>query len=146
MFSLYVVLLVLHSLLFCFCCVFFFSSRRRHTRCALVTGVQTCALPIFRAAFECDGCGKPFKVDIEPSTKNWMRRQDMLSIAENAIRGGDQLVLAQVRRDRLARGGGLVQRIARGGLVQCAVQDETAGDGIRRTSGREKGCQDGQAS
>src|SRR3546814_7586491 len=26
----------------------FFSSRRRHTRCALVTGVQTCALPIFR--------------------------------------------------------------------------------------------------
>src|SRR3546814_5291437 len=30
------------------CCYlyFFFSSRRRHTRCALVTGVQTCALPI----------------------------------------------------------------------------------------------------
>src|SRR3546814_5038428 len=26
---------------------FFFTSRRRHTRCALVTGVQTCALPIF---------------------------------------------------------------------------------------------------
>src|SRR3546814_2085799 len=31
------------SIVFC-CC--FFSSRRRHTRCALVTGVQTCALPI----------------------------------------------------------------------------------------------------
>src|SRR3546814_2249687 len=30
--------------------VFFFSSRRRHTRCALVTGVQTCALPISAAA------------------------------------------------------------------------------------------------
>src|SRR3546814_2317529 len=29
-----------------FLCFFFFSSRRRHTRCALVTGVQTCALPI----------------------------------------------------------------------------------------------------
>src|SRR3546814_3106100 len=28
------------------CCSVFFSSRRRHTRCALVTGVQTCALPI----------------------------------------------------------------------------------------------------
>src|SRR3546814_995949 len=26
--------------------IFFFTSRRRHTRCALVTGVQTCALPI----------------------------------------------------------------------------------------------------
>src|SRR3546814_11494321 len=30
------------------CCFFFFSSRRRHTRCALVTGVQTCALPIWQ--------------------------------------------------------------------------------------------------
>src|SRR3546814_4945708 len=29
--------------------VFFFSSRRRHTRCALLTGVQTCALPILDA-------------------------------------------------------------------------------------------------
>src|SRR3546814_6891639 len=29
---------------------FFFSSRRRHTRCALVTGVQTCALPILDQA------------------------------------------------------------------------------------------------
>src|SRR3546814_1474070 len=27
--------------------VFCFSSRRRHTSCALVTGVQTCALPIY---------------------------------------------------------------------------------------------------
>src|SRR3546814_3750943 len=31
----------------CIVVFFFFSSRRRHTRCALVTGVQTCALPIF---------------------------------------------------------------------------------------------------
>src|SRR3546814_1244767 len=28
--------------------IFFFSSRRRHTSCALVTGVHTCALPIYR--------------------------------------------------------------------------------------------------
>src|SRR3546814_9947142 len=34
---------------YCFFCIFFFfSSRRRHTRCALVTGVQTCALPILK--------------------------------------------------------------------------------------------------
>src|SRR3546814_6882333 len=32
--------------LFVILLLFFFSSRRRHTRCALVTGVQTCALPI----------------------------------------------------------------------------------------------------
>src|SRR3546814_12240680 len=31
---------------------FFFSSRRRHTRCALVTGVQTCALPISNTQLE----------------------------------------------------------------------------------------------
>src|SRR3546814_4854212 len=35
-----------YYLLRLFAVVFFFSSRRRHTRCALVTGVQTCALPI----------------------------------------------------------------------------------------------------
>src|SRR3546814_5220633 len=34
-------------------CSFFFSSRRRHTRCALVTGVQTCALPIFLEGGRC---------------------------------------------------------------------------------------------
>src|SRR3546814_4766282 len=32
------------------CVFFFFASRRRHTRCALVTGVQTCALPISQPA------------------------------------------------------------------------------------------------
>src|SRR3546814_5040312 len=34
----------------CVLFIFFFSSRRRHTRCALVTGVQTCALPIWGPA------------------------------------------------------------------------------------------------
>src|SRR3546814_11472234 len=42
----YVLLYVLSIVCFSFC----FSSRRRHTRCALVTGVQTCALPILLAA------------------------------------------------------------------------------------------------
>src|SRR3546814_12912846 len=42
---------------------FFFSSRRRHTRCALVTGVQTCALPISLA--------------YEPNERllDWLKRQ-----------------------------------------------------------------------
>src|SRR3546814_1607415 len=35
--------------------LFFFSSRRRHTRCALVTGVQTCALPISASATPMSG-------------------------------------------------------------------------------------------
>src|SRR3546814_12487050 len=38
---------------------FFFSSRRRHTRCALVTGVQTCALPIFLAGLGPDRLREP---------------------------------------------------------------------------------------
>src|SRR3546814_19104198 len=40
-------------IILCFIC--FFSSRRRHTRCALVTGVQTCALPICNFCFNPDG-------------------------------------------------------------------------------------------
>src|SRR3546814_6278220 len=45
--------------------VFFFSSRRRHTRCALVTGVQTCALPILRLAHA-----------MRPQGVQWPRRDD----------------------------------------------------------------------
>src|SRR3546814_4224243 len=44
----FIVLITQNLYFFCyFVEFFFFSSRRRHTRCALVTGVQTCALPIF---------------------------------------------------------------------------------------------------
>src|SRR3546814_4086730 len=51
-----------------FCC-FFFSSRRRHTRCALVTGVQTCALPISltRGAWFVDGVGAGITVKVAPA-------------------------------------------------------------------------------
>src|SRR3546814_6571265 len=46
--SLFFRVLCIGSVFFSVCCfIFFFSSRRRHTRCALVTGVQTCALPIY---------------------------------------------------------------------------------------------------
>src|SRR3546814_2969767 len=45
--------------------LFFFSSRRRHTRCALVTGVQTCALPIWAR--------------LVPSAGQWMGLNDMLN-------------------------------------------------------------------
>src|SRR3546814_9846928 len=38
-------------MIYSLCVSFFFSSRRRHTRCALVTGVQTCALPICHSPF-----------------------------------------------------------------------------------------------
>src|SRR3546814_3729519 len=41
MYSVYIL-----DMFWCYIVIFFFSSRRRHTRCALVTGVQTCALPV----------------------------------------------------------------------------------------------------
>src|SRR3546814_5583041 len=47
---------------------FFFSSRRRHTRCALVTGVQTCALPISP-----DSTGLPSRRhDVTPPSTTWI--------------------------------------------------------------------------
>src|SRR3546814_8750571 len=42
-----IILFTVYLYIYVFFCFFFFSSRRRHTRCALVTGVQTCALPIY---------------------------------------------------------------------------------------------------
>src|SRR3546814_2643424 len=42
----------------CYSC-FIFSSRRRHTRCALVTGVQTCALPICGSYFPSNSITSP---------------------------------------------------------------------------------------
>src|SRR3546814_4690402 len=45
-------------------CDFFFSSRRRHTRCALVTGVQTCALPIY--LIEADATSAGVTVTLPP--------------------------------------------------------------------------------
>src|SRR3546814_3043841 len=60
----------------------FVSSRRRHTRCALVTGVQTCALPILDVAItEMTAAGKP------PSDKvmeiiNKLKNGESLSQAE----------------------------------------------------------------
>src|SRR3546814_1219195 len=56
------------------CLVFFFASRRRHTRCALVTGVQTCALPISEGAgaLALRGCSftgihKAVGIEIDPA-------------------------------------------------------------------------------
>src|SRR3546814_6365833 len=79
----------------------FFASRRRHTRCALVTGVQTCALPILRilddlglmARFEAlpqhrerelrmqiNGCSYPFG-DFTRSEEHTSELQSLMRIA-----------------------------------------------------------------
>src|SRR3546814_7047036 len=50
--------------------LFFFSSRRRHTRCALVTGVQTCALPISR-----DRSSENIMAEIKRTRRNTLERR-----------------------------------------------------------------------
>src|SRR3546814_11828933 len=57
---------------------FFFSSRRRHTRCALVTGVQTCALPIL-SKFDAE-MGEKLKHRAQDSKTAGVLRQDELRI------------------------------------------------------------------
>src|SRR3546814_1629367 len=57
--------------LYCVCVMFFFSSRRRHTRCALVTGVQTCALPICTHAVHIHTTGKCDAPTFETAGGHW---------------------------------------------------------------------------
>src|SRR3546814_1042728 len=94
---------------------FFFSSRRRQTRCALVTGVQTCALPIW--ALERVGPALWKRVGREPSGSPF-----------NSI---DQLERESgVPRNPLINPGAMV------------VTDQLIGDGeIGRASCRERVCQ-----
>src|SRR3546814_4649603 len=60
--------------------LFFFSSRRRHTRCALVTGVQTCALPILEVITTVDAHRgdhlHPAEIEIDPLVAAERARRD----------------------------------------------------------------------
>src|SRR3546814_12302941 len=59
--------------------VFFFSSERRHTRCELVTGVQTCALPIWITLAD----GNAFKANL-PAQVGLVVDPDKLQGADDA--------------------------------------------------------------
>src|SRR3546814_812205 len=80
------------TLCFVFFC-FFFSSRRRHTRCVLVTGVQTCALPIYYG-YATDNAGwkhtdKAILVWSPDSTKIATFRQDQRRTSTMTLVGTD---------------------------------------------------------
>src|SRR3546814_3535613 len=65
--------------------VFFFSSRRRHTRCALVTGVQTCALPILQR----------WQQDPTATYHTWFRWEERIKNFRS-IRRGLQAVVQEI--------------------------------------------------
>src|SRR3546814_14311378 len=69
---------------------FFFSSRSRHTRCALVTGVQTCALPISVACLEARGFSSD---DFARSHPGGALGRKLLTHVRDIMRHGDALLL-----------------------------------------------------
>src|SRR3546814_6644154 len=98
------------------CLIFFFSSRRRHTRCALVTGVQTCALPIFA-------------------------RIEVRKFTEQLFAGADEKIRELLRgQNGVDRAIGLLEKSAdRGGT--SVGNFATAVEQIGRASCRERVCQ-----
>src|SRR3546814_6167870 len=66
--------------------LFFFSSRRRHTRCALVTGVQTCALPIFSRQEAENAVTSAQQAEADVSAQQAMLRSAQIDLARTTIR------------------------------------------------------------
>src|SRR3546814_7589630 len=81
-------------------CVFFFSSRRRHTRCALVTGVQTCALPICLFYYRDDSSYDPLIGNFPAPFVNFadVTTRAYAAYAEANIEITDRLVRSEERR------------------------------------------------
>src|SRR3546814_6537899 len=94
--------------------VFFFSSRIRHTRCALVTGVQTCALPIlavfltlvFSVCAFANGKAQRITLDVENTTlrevMKEIQKQQGYSFFFRGERIADTRVTANVKRALLS--------------------------------------------
>src|SRR3546814_6608342 len=100
---------------------FFFSSRRRHTRCALVTGVQTCALPISLPVVQ--------SIAEHPETA-------AAHILQTIIIAGRPLVVTRpppFRRDPL-------RPFEAGDVMHTPPPPEAAGREIGRASCRERVC------
>src|SRR3546814_14325113 len=131
----------MYFLLFVFFVVFFFSSRRRHTRCALVTGVQTCALPI---------CSVSLASLLAPRS-NWQRAIELSRFGQAglgyspisrlpALASGDWRELVVLRRVIEDIGAvKLLAQIVDG--VNAVERRDQAQSKIGRASGRDRVCQ-----
>src|SRR3546814_4673720 len=109
---------------------FFFSSRRRHTSCALVTGVQTCALPILQAELTAldAALGNPTHPVV--AIVGGAKVSTKISLLGNLVKKVDALVI----------GGGMANTFlaAQGKKVGKSLCER---EQIGRASCRERGCQ-----
>src|SRR3546814_7589930 len=116
---------------------FFFSSRRRHTRCALVTGVQTCALPIFLKQEEFlqrligprEEARKPTRASATP--KRWVRQARSPTSSSRKRNSRDNLPPSSMAIELAASIPGHC----------CAWQKTQINSKIGRASCRERVCQ-----
>src|SRR3546814_7533927 len=77
---------------------FFFSSRRRHTRCALVTGVQTCALPISMERGKHVYVQKPMTHNIREARLLTQMARDQKVVTQMGNQGGSNPLLKLVQK------------------------------------------------
>src|SRR3546814_3700120 len=123
---------------------FFFSSRRRHTRCALVTGVQTCALPISRATKGKVWCLDLFGVSGQPAARyNPLDRLDpeSLDLAEDAMTLADALVHDSAGQGGEAHWNEEAKALIAGLILYAVVHEDREHRTlatIRRASGRKR--------
>src|SRR3546814_6774489 len=101
--------------------LFFFSSRRRHTRCALVTGVQTCALPIC-SALRSELGKRPFVALLSPERGEVMDNTQA-GLQRVANQYGVEIVDVRIRHADLPDGTPLTSALQR---MATARQQEAA--------------------
>src|SRR3546814_971031 len=132
---------------------FFFSSRRRHTRCALVTGVQTCALPIssnwlrasskagkphsYSASFAASGLWAPVSRATPIGRKT--KAADRPSATTRKIRIGRYCVRSTMERCSPVVRYGVSAPFLRGALGQRAARRKRCGQEIRPPCRQKRG-------
>src|SRR3546814_17217209 len=105
---------------------FFFSSRRRHTRCALVTGVQTCALPICPA-------GPTTATRMDKFTEMMLAQTGLIAMIGKSERG--PVAIESIKKHKSA------YLMAVGGAAYLVAKAIRSAKEIGRASCRERVCQ-----